>query len=114
VSEGDHFTGEPVQFEAVARGRSPSRLSSLAETQPPNVPAPPESPAKHISGRRYFDAGSPHLLHIVGQEGIGAAVETAAVDLGQCPGVVDHARLRDIRDDIGRPRNRCLISKDRG
>src|SRR5262249_58763732 len=69
---------------------------------------------KQVSVRGYVDAGSPHLLNIAGEQVIRAAVETAAVDLGHCPGVVDHARPRDIRDNIGRSRNRGLISKDRG
>src|SRR5262249_48605938 len=52
--------------------------------------------------------------HVTGEHGIGTPVETAAVDFSHCAGVADHAGPRDVRDDIGRPRNRGLISKDRG
>src|SRR5262249_40469264 len=35
---------------------------------------------KHLTGRRYVDAGSLHLSHITGEHGIGMPVKTAAVD----------------------------------
>src|SRR5262245_40577801 len=69
---------------------------------------------KHVIAHRYVDSGSLHLLHVTGEHGIGTPVETAAVDFGHCAGVADHAGPRDVRDNIGRPRNRGLISKDRG
>jgi hypothetical protein len=63
--------------------------------------------------QRYVDTGSLHLLHVTGEDGIRTAVKTATVDFGGCARVADHARLRDGRDDIGRPANRSLISKNR-
>src|SRR5262249_47401825 len=69
---------------------------------------------KHVIAHRYVDSGSLHLLHVTGEHGIGMPIGTAAVDFGHCAGVADHAGPRDVRDDIGRPRNRGLISKDRG
>src|SRR5262249_18717602 len=69
---------------------------------------------KHVTRRRYVDAGNLHLLHVAFEHGMGTTVETAAVDFGRCAGVTDHTRHRDVRDDVGRSSNRGLISKDRG
>jgi hypothetical protein len=55
-----------------------------------------------------------YLLHVTGEYGIRKPVEATAVDFGHCAGVADHARPRDRRDNIGRPANRGVISKDRG
>src|SRR5262249_31413118 len=69
---------------------------------------------KHVTRCHYIDASSLHLLHITLEHSIGATVETAAVDFGQCAGVADHTRPRDVRDHVGRSSNRGLISKKRG
>src|SRR5262249_2034632 len=171
ASEGDHFTGEPVQFEAVARVKvvrhrglhhwrktrhrtvQPCRkvrrkLGASRTTYGHRLVHQPEEESthvrvvadntkwlararrdpggtreqnelltdfeKHVTGRRYVDAGSLQLFHITGEHGIGMPVETAAVDFGHCAGVADRARPRDVRDDIGRAGNRGLISKNRG
>ena len=63
---------------------------------------------------RDVDVRGLDLLHVTGEHGIRTPVEAAAADLGHCAGVADHAGACDGRDDISRPANRGVISKDRG
>src|SRR6516165_351904 len=70
--------------------------------------------AEHMIRQRDLDVRSLHLLHVIGEHGIGTSVETAAADFGPCAGVADDPRLRDRRDDIGRPADRDVIAEDRG
>jgi hypothetical protein len=69
---------------------------------------------KHLIRQRYVDGRSLHLLHVTGEDSIRTPVKMATVDFGRCACVADHARLRDGRDNVSRPANRGIISKDRG
>src|SRR5499427_833400 len=64
--------------------------------------------------QRDLDVGGLHLLHVTGEDGVETSVEAAAADFGPCAGVADDPRLRDRRDDIGRPADGDVIAEDRG
>ena len=64
--------------------------------------------------QRDVDVRSLYLLDVTGEDGIRMPVEAAAQDFGHRAGVTDHARPCDSCDNIGRPTNRGVVSKDRG
>src|SRR5262245_17536252 len=69
---------------------------------------------KHLIRQRDVDICSLDLLYVTGEYRRKTTVQSATVSFGHRAGLADHAGSRDSRDNISRPANRGVISKDRG